>query len=45
MVTSRGEHLDRVRGFDAGVDDYLPKPLDAGELVRVVERHLAARRA
>ena len=45
MVTSRGEHLDRVRGFDAGVDDYLAKPLDAAELVRVVERHLQGRRA
>ncbi|MGZ3443169.1 MAG: response regulator, partial [Polyangia bacterium] len=38
MVTSRGEHLDRVRGFDAGVDEYMTKPLDSGELVRAVER-------
>jgi DNA-binding response OmpR family regulator len=45
MVTSKGEHLDRVRGFDAGVDDYLTKPLDAGELLRAVERHLGAARA
>ncbi|MDB4970543.1 MAG: hybrid sensor histidine kinase/response regulator [Myxococcales bacterium] len=44
MVTSKGEHLDRVRGFDAGVDDYLTKPLDAGELIRAVERHLGAAR-
>jgi two-component system chemotaxis sensor kinase CheA len=40
MVTSRSEHIDRVRGFDAGVDEYLTKPLDSGELVRAVERHL-----
>jgi CheY-like chemotaxis protein len=40
MVTSKGEQLDRVRGFDAGVDDYLTKPLDSGELVRAVDRHL-----
>ena len=40
MVTSKGEHLDRVRGFDAGVDEYMTKPLDSGELVRVVERHI-----
>lgn len=40
MVTSKGEHLDRVRGFDAGVDDYLVKPLDGTELLRAVERHL-----
>ena len=34
MVTSRGEHIDRVRGFDAGVDEYITKPLDSAELVR-----------
>jgi two-component system chemotaxis sensor kinase CheA len=43
MVTSKGEHLDRVRGFDAGVDEYMTKPLDSGELVRVVERHIGRR--
>lgn len=41
MVTSRSEHLDRVRGFDAGVDEYLQKPLESGELVRAVDRLLA----
>jgi two-component system, chemotaxis family, sensor kinase CheA len=40
MVTSKGEHLDRVRGFDAGVDEYMTKPLDGGELVRAVDRCL-----
>jgi len=44
MVTSRSEHIDRVRGFDAGVDEYLVKPLDSGELVRALERHVHARR-
>ncbi|HEX4461284.1 MAG TPA: response regulator [Polyangia bacterium] len=44
MVTSKSEPLDRVRGFDAGVDDYLTKPLDGGELLRAVERHLATHR-
>ena len=43
MVTSRSEHIDRVRGFDAGVDEYLVKPLDSGELVRALERHLKKR--
>ena len=28
MVTSRGERIDRVRGFDAGVDEYITKPHD-----------------
>jgi two-component system, chemotaxis family, sensor kinase CheA len=47
MVTSKQAELDRVRGFDAGVDEYLTKPLDGGELLRAVERHLShsARRA
>ncbi len=45
MVTSRGEHIDRVRGFDAGVDEYMTKPLDSGELVRAVERHIGRRHA
>jgi len=45
MVTSKGEQLDRIRGFDAGVDEYMTKPLDSGELVRVVERHIGRRHA
>jgi CheY-like chemotaxis protein len=40
MVTSRSAEIDRVRGFDAGVDDYLNKPLDSGELLRAVEELL-----
>ncbi len=41
MVTSRGERIDRVRGFDAGVDEYITKPHDRQQLVRVVRRLLA----
>lgn len=41
MVTSKEERIDRLRGFDAGVDAYLTKPVDPGELLRVVERQLA----
>jgi len=40
MVTSKAERIDRIRGFDAGVDAYLTKPTDATELLRVIERHL-----
>jgi chemosensory pili system protein ChpA (sensor histidine kinase/response regulator) len=40
MVTARGERIDRVRGFDAGVDEYLTKPLDHGEILRAIERLL-----
>ena len=37
MVTARGEIPDRVRGLDAGADDYLPKPFDFSELVARVQ--------
>jgi two-component system chemotaxis sensor kinase CheA len=40
MVTSRGERIDRVRGFDAGVDEYITKPHDRHLLVRTVKRLL-----
>jgi two-component system OmpR family response regulator len=33
MVTARGEIPDRVRGLDAGADDYLPKPFAFDELL------------
>src|SRR5262249_39677590 len=34
MVTSMGERIDRVRGFDAGVDEYITKPHDRALLLR-----------
>ena len=33
MLTARGEVRDRIRGLDAGADDYLPKPFDLDELL------------
>ncbi|MBM7541615.1 response regulator [Amphibacillus cookii] len=33
MVTAKGESQDKVRGFQAGTDDYLVKPFDPVELV------------
>ncbi len=33
MLTARGDVDDRIRGLDAGADDYLPKPFDFGELL------------
>jgi chemotaxis protein histidine kinase CheA/ActR/RegA family two-component response regulator len=44
MVTSKEERIDRIRGFDAGVDAYLTKPADATELLRAVREHLARER-
>ncbi len=32
MLTARDTHRDRVRGLDAGADDYLVKPFDLDEL-------------
>lgn len=40
MVTSRGELIDRARGFDAGVDDYITKPHDKQLLLRAVQKLL-----
>jgi len=40
MVTSRGERIDRIRGFDAGVDEYITKPHDRHQLVRAVRKLL-----
>ena len=43
MVTAKGEERDRVRGLDAGADDYIVKPFSAQELlarVRAVLRRL-----
>lgn len=33
MLTARGEEADRLRGFELGVDDYIPKPFSPRELV------------
>ena len=40
MVTSMGERIDRVRGFDAGVDEYITKPHDRQLLLRAVRKLL-----
>src|SRR6201986_4724332 len=33
MRTARVQQKDRIRGLDAGADDYLPKPFDPDELL------------
>jgi DNA-binding response OmpR family regulator len=33
LLTAKGEREDRIVGFDAGADDYLPKPFYTDELL------------
>jgi len=33
MLTAKGEESDRIRGFEAGADDYVSKPFSVRELV------------
>ncbi len=40
FLTARGEEVDRVRGFEAGCDDYVSKPFSAKELVLRVKSNL-----
>lgn len=44
MLTALGDLPDRLRGFDSGADDYLPKPFFTEELVARIKAVLARRR-
>ncbi len=33
MVTAKEAYLDKKKGFDTGIDDYMVKPVDMGELL------------
>lgn len=45
FLTAKGMTSDRIQGYQAGVDAYLPKPFDPDELVAIVENLLSRRAA
>ncbi|NJK88180.1 MAG: response regulator transcription factor [Myxococcales bacterium] len=44
FLTARGMTSDRIQGYEAGCDAYLPKPFEPDELLAII-RNLLARRA
>ncbi len=48
VISAREQELDKIKALDAGADDYLTKPFNAGELlarIRVALRHASRRNA
>jgi len=45
FLTAKGMTTDRIQGYQAGADAYLPKPFDPDELVAIVENLLERRAA
>lgn len=43
LLTAKSEIEDRIRGLDAGADDYLPKPFAMGELLARIRAMLRRR--
>lgn len=45
FLTARGEKLDQRAGMNLGADDYLVKPVNAGDLINAIEARLAREQA
>jgi DNA-binding NarL/FixJ family response regulator len=45
FLTARGMTSDRIQGYNAGVDAYLPKPFDPEELIAIITSLLRQRTA
>src|SRR5438132_7487427 len=48
ILTARGQESDKIRGLDAGADDYVTKPFSIGELlarIKAIFRRLSHARA
>lgn len=43
MLTAKGSEIDKVKGFEAGADDYIAKPFGVMELVARVKARLRGR--
>lgn len=44
VITARGDMADRIRGLDAGADDYLAKPFHLGEVLARIRAVMRRRR-
>ena len=42
MLTAKGQEADRLRGLEAGADDYATKPFDPDDMLARVQRVLAS---
>jgi len=40
MVTTRDLEIDKSKGFEAGVDDYIVKPFEPAELITVIRQYI-----
>ncbi len=43
MVTTRGEHTNMEEGYKNGCNEYITKPINSAELLRMVRHYLGSR--